>query len=100
MMRYLPPKGTAGFAVFSVSVYSRLPCPPARSIATHSFFWNIADSSLYIDLIDFIFLGNFLKRSFPNPSRTFMKQNCFAILRGIYDSHNLSYVAGKYLPAL
>ena len=38
MMRYLPPKGTAGFAISPVRTYSLLPCPPARSMAIHSFF--------------------------------------------------------------
>src|SRR5699024_7005390 len=36
-MRYLPPKDTAGFAVFCVSAYKREPRPPARIIATISF---------------------------------------------------------------
>ncbi len=36
-MRYLPPKDTAGFAVFCVSAYKRDPRPPARIIATISF---------------------------------------------------------------
>jgi len=33
MMRYLPPKGTAGFARFSARRQSRLPSPPARIMA-------------------------------------------------------------------
>lgn len=41
MMRNFPPKGTAGFAMSPVSTYSRLPCPPARSMATHSFFMSV-----------------------------------------------------------
>src|SRR5581483_2090256 len=32
MMRYLPPKGTAGFARSLVSGESRVPLPPARTI--------------------------------------------------------------------
>ena len=38
MIRYLPPKGTAGLAVFSVRTLSRLPWPPASSIAITRFF--------------------------------------------------------------
>jgi hypothetical protein len=34
MMRYLPPKGTAGLARSCVSGYRRLPLPPARTNAT------------------------------------------------------------------
>ena len=38
MIRNFPPNGTAGFAMSPVSTYRRLPCPPASSMATHSFF--------------------------------------------------------------
>ena len=38
IMRYLPPKEIAGFALLFVSRPSLEPCPPARSIAIHSFF--------------------------------------------------------------
>lgn len=38
MIRYLPPKGTAGLATWLVRAYRRLPWPPASSMATHSFF--------------------------------------------------------------
>ena len=38
MMRYLPPNGTAGFAMFFVSAPRRLPWPPAKIIAKHSVF--------------------------------------------------------------
>ena len=38
IIRYFPPKGTAGFAVFSVNTFRRLPCPPASSMATQRFF--------------------------------------------------------------
>ena len=34
MMRYMPPKYSAAFALLSVSSYSRLPRPPARITAT------------------------------------------------------------------
>ena len=36
IMRNLPPKLTAGLAIFEVSAINLLPCPPARSIAMHS----------------------------------------------------------------
>ena len=38
MMRYFPPNGTAGFAIFFVKAPRRLPCPPASIIAKHSVF--------------------------------------------------------------
>ena len=31
-------RGTAGFATWLVRAWRRLPCPPASSMATHSFF--------------------------------------------------------------
>ena len=34
-------KGTAGFAMSPVRTYRRLPCPPASSMATHSFFMSV-----------------------------------------------------------
>ena len=37
-MRYLPPNGTAGFAIFFVKAPRRLPCPPAKIIARYSVF--------------------------------------------------------------
>lgn len=37
MMRYFPPYGTAGLAMFLVNTYSRLPCPPANSWQSISF---------------------------------------------------------------
>ena len=37
MMRYFAPNGTAGFATEEVNTPRRVPCPPARSIAIHSF---------------------------------------------------------------
>ena len=36
IMRYWPPNGTAGLATSFVSAPRRLPCPPAKIIATHS----------------------------------------------------------------
>ena len=48
MMRYFPPKGTAGFAVFSVRQRRRLPWPPASSMATQRFFWNFMGLSSFI----------------------------------------------------
>src|SRR5665647_429152 len=47
IMRYLLPKGTAGFAMYFVSTPSRAPCPPARIIATTSAF-AISTSSIFI----------------------------------------------------
>ena len=38
MIRYLPPNGTAGFAIFFVKAPKRLPCPPAKIIAKHFVF--------------------------------------------------------------
>ena len=35
MIRYLPPKGTAGFARLFVNEFNLLPLPPANNIATH-----------------------------------------------------------------
>jgi hypothetical protein len=35
IIRYFPPKGTAGLALFFVKTPNLLPCPPASSIATH-----------------------------------------------------------------
>jgi hypothetical protein len=35
IIRYFPPKGIAGFAIFFVNTPSLLPWPPASSIATH-----------------------------------------------------------------
>jgi hypothetical protein len=37
MIRYFPPKATAGFATFAVRTPSLEPCPPASSIAIISF---------------------------------------------------------------
>ena len=37
IIRYFPPKDTAGFATFAVNTPRRLPCPPARSMAIISF---------------------------------------------------------------
>jgi len=39
MMRYFPPKYTAGLAIFFVSSYRRVPRPPARIIAIILFFF-------------------------------------------------------------
>ena len=39
IMRYLPPKGTAGFATSLVKTPRRVHCPPDKSIATHSFLF-------------------------------------------------------------
>ncbi len=44
MMRYFPPNATAGFAILDVSTPSRLPCPPARSMAIISFFTIVVTS--------------------------------------------------------
>ena len=38
MMRYFPPNGTAGFAMWDVRMPKRLPWPPASSMATIFFF--------------------------------------------------------------
>lgn len=38
IIRYFPPKDTAGFATSEVSTPSLLPCPPASSMAIISFF--------------------------------------------------------------
>ena len=35
---YFPPKGTAGLAISFVNTCNLVPCPPASSIATTSFF--------------------------------------------------------------
>jgi hypothetical protein len=40
---YLPPKGTAGLAIFLVKTPSRVPCPPARINATTILFAPLLD---------------------------------------------------------
>ena len=35
MMRYLPPYDTAGFAIFLVKAFKRVPLPPARIMAAN-----------------------------------------------------------------
>jgi hypothetical protein len=37
IIRYFPPKLTAGFAIFFVKVSRRVPLPPASNMATNSF---------------------------------------------------------------
>ena len=49
MMRYFPPKGTAGLAVFSVRTFRRLPWPPARSMAIQRFFWKYMVTAPSVD---------------------------------------------------
>ena len=49
MIRYFPPKATAGFATFSVSTPSLLPWPPARSMAIISFL--IMQSPLVVVMV-------------------------------------------------
>jgi len=53
---YFPPKGTEGFAILVVRAPSLLPCPPARSIATHSFLANFINFTSFVVYIIFIFL--------------------------------------------
>ena len=47
MIRYLPPNATAGLATLEVSTPSRLPWPPARSIAIISFLTTVSPLEVY-----------------------------------------------------
>ena len=48
MIRYFPPKATAGFAIFCVSTPNLLPWPPASNIAIISFFITLSPRCCFL----------------------------------------------------